>query len=233
MTLKFTEPSDKINPEGFLRFFIYGKTITPVLDNIIEAENNHIIIAHSDDAKILNRPSSKKVIYDQFTDIHDLIDLLDEDKIKAKMIILYNIDRLLKSAEDHIRLTQRSESTTPDSFKSTTWAEWDSAQNIFSNALKDVAANTSIFVSLSEEQNKISNTTGEITYVGPTMNENSKTRIKSIFPEIFRASLINEKGIKVLAYKTEGMAVEARDESQVLNDTETSFTDIVKKIMDM
>ena len=220
-----------IDPSGFLKFLIYSKTLTPIINDIIEAENDCVLIAHYLNIPRLTTINCRKISYETFADISDIVELFDNNKISAKSIIVHDISTLYETADSHVKLMTRSESVDGDIIKSSNYAELEAMINLTMDVIRDLESLSETLIVLADEQARISSMTADITHIGPIIkNDHVKSKIESIFPEVFRGAIVTDKGNKIITYKTEGVTVEARDESQSLNEMEPSFKNILKKI---
>jgi len=230
MAFNIIENND-VDPRGFLKFLVYGRTSVPIINDIITAEKDSILIANSINIPRLTTVKCKKISYDKFADLGDIIEMFESGKISAKLIILHDISSLYETADSHVKLMTRSEAVDGDIIKSSNYAELEAMINLTLDILRDFEAVTNIFIVLADEQSRLSTTTSDVTHIGPFIkNDYVKSKVESIFPEVFRCAVVLDKGLKTITYKTEGVTVEARDESQSLNEIEPSFGDILKKI---
>jgi len=231
MALKILSDID-VDPTGYRRFWLYGKTLHPILNDVLSIANKPVILAHKDDIKSLAQTKATVAEYAEYTDIGDFIQYLGETE--HDVVIVYNLLHIKRVADVYVRMLTRSDSYDTDMIRSLDYGEWETLKKLMADALSDMATLADTFVVISEEQVRIGDSSSEVNAIGPSISDGLKNEITHIFPEVFRVTYIMDKGERKLTYRTQGTSnTYAKDESLVLNNIETSFKEILDKISQM
>jgi len=228
MALKIVEDIPT-TPDGYLRFWLYGKTLQPILLDVVSIAEKPIILVHKDDVLSIAKIKSPFAIFEDFLDINSFLKHLDENEYD--LIIVFNLMRIKNVCDSYIRMLNRSDSHDIGLLKSLDYGEWETLKKLMADTLNDICHISKIFVAISEEYTRIGDKSSEVSAIGPSLSDALKVEISHLFPEVFRASYVLDKNVQRFVYRTEGtFNTFAKDESLVLDSIETSFQTILDKI---